>query len=140
GVIKILDMGLARLQEPPKGPRRSSLTSLKVIGTPDYIAPEQARDSTRVDIRSDLYSLGCTLYYLLTGRVPFPGGKTPVDKLQQHLTEEHVPVEVHRPDALPAVGAILRRLIRRDIESRFQTPAALAAALAPLALNVRARL
>lgn len=138
GVIKILDMGLARLQEPPKGPRRSSLTSLKIIGTPDYIAPEQARNSTLADIRSDLYSLGCTLYYLLTGRVPFPGGKTPVEKLQQHLTEEHVPVESVRPDVPPAVGAILRRLIRRDIEARFQTPALLAAALAPLALNVRA--
>jgi eukaryotic-like serine/threonine-protein kinase len=133
GVVKILDMGLASLQELPRGQKRSSLTQLKVIGTPDYIAPEQARDSRRADVRSDLYSLGCTLYYLLTGRVPFPNGKTPVEKLQQHLTEEHVPVETVRSEVPPGVRAILRRLITRDVEARCQTPAELAAALSPFA-------
>ena len=78
-VVKLLDLGLARLQEQGdgilSGADRPALTQLGVIvGTVDFIAPEQARNSSAVDIRADLYSLGCTFYYLLTGRVPFPGG------------------------------------------------------------------
>ena len=71
------------------------------MGTPDYIAPEQAMDSHDVDIRADLYSLGCTLYFLLTGKVPFPGGEA-MQKLLQHRLDEPVPVEQLRPDVPPA--------------------------------------
>src|SRR5262249_408698 len=72
--VNILDMGLARLDHPPAdGDRSSTLTAEgAVMGTPDYLAPEQALGAHTVDIRADLYSLGCTFYYLLTGRVPFP--------------------------------------------------------------------
>src|SRR5437868_11609133 len=75
GVIKILDMGLARLRQPSAPDTASSeLTQEGVmVGTPDFVAPEQIDDPRNADVRSDLYSLGCTLYYLLTGRPPFPG-------------------------------------------------------------------
>src|SRR5208282_6288973 len=74
-LIKILDMGLARLDMPSSNEEVTPLTVDGVLmGTPDYMAPEQALDSHRVDIRADLYSLGCTFYQLLTNTVPFPGG------------------------------------------------------------------
>src|ERR1051326_5736902 len=90
-VVKILDFGLARLHEPVTAPndKQDSLPAgeQQVMGTPDYLSPEQARDVHSVDIRTDLYSLGCTMYFLLAGRVPFPGG-SPLDKLVRHLSEE----------------------------------------------------
>src|SRR5262249_44838474 len=86
GLIKINDFGLARLHAPEvsaDAPNHAGTILVKqntVMGTPDYLSPEQARDLHSADIRSDLYSLGCTFYYLLTGRVVFPGG-TPLEKL-----------------------------------------------------------
>src|SRR5262249_33340942 len=78
GMVKILDMGLARLHTPDEAEEAASTTALTqegaVMGTADYISPEQATNAHRVDIRSDLYSLGCTFYFLLTGQAPFPGG------------------------------------------------------------------
>src|SRR5207245_2837036 len=69
--VKVLDMGLARQEAAEESEIGTTLTQEgTVIGTPDYIAPEQARDSHRADVRADLYSLGCTLYYLLTAQVP----------------------------------------------------------------------
>src|SRR5262249_7749413 len=74
GIIKILDMGLARFQESPHS-ATTLLTQIgSVVGTPDFISPEQARTSHAIDIRSDLYSLGCTGYFLLTGQPPFTTG------------------------------------------------------------------
>ena len=128
--VKILDFGLARLQEPgqenlPGGDR-------VIMGTPDYLSPEQAVSLSDVDIRSDLYSLGCTFYFLLTGRVPFPKG-TPVEKLDRHKNEEPVPVEEYRPDVPAPVAGIVRRLMAKYPPHRFQTPAELAAAVVPFA-------
>jgi serine/threonine protein kinase len=137
GVVKILDFGLARLHAPgldvPPGQGTLFAKQNTVIGTPDYLSPEQARDLHQADIRSDLYSLGCTFYYVLTGKVPFPGGTT-LEKLVRHATEEPVPVEQLRPDVPPAVAAVVRRLMAKDPSGRFQTPAELAAALAPFAV------
>jgi serine/threonine protein kinase len=137
-VVKILDFGLARLhQRNPNdepGPNTILTKENSVMGTPDYVSPEQARDLHKVDIRSDLYSLGCTFYYLLTGQVPFPGGTT-LEKLVRHGTEEPRPVVDLRPDVPPTVAAILSRLMAKQPAERFQTPAELAAALAPFAVN-----
>src|SRR5262249_11584161 len=128
GVVKILDLGLALLQ-PTAEDLTSTLTSENVVmGTPDFMAPEQTLDSHAVDIRADLYSLGCTLYFLLTGQVPFPGG-TVGQKIARHLAQEPVPVEQMRPDVPPAVAAVVRKLLAKQPEDRYQTPAGLAAVL-----------
>jgi serine/threonine-protein kinase len=128
GTVKILDMGLARLAA--AGP--DSVSELTVegafMGTPDYIAPEQTLDSRTVDIRADLYSLGCTWYYLLTGLVPFPGG-TFGEKLLKHQLHYPVPVEQLRPEVSAPVAALLTRLIAKRPEDRCQTPAELVAVL-----------
>jgi formylglycine-generating enzyme required for sulfatase activity/tRNA A-37 threonylcarbamoyl transferase component Bud32 len=129
-LIKVLDMGLARLDPCVANASASSTATLEgtIVGTPDYIAPEQALDSHTVDIRADIYSLGFTLYYLLTGQVPFAGG-TMMQKILKHRREEPRPVEQLRP-ALPAgVAQVLRRMMAKPPEQRYQSPAEVAAAL-----------
>ncbi len=127
GVVKILDMGLARLQESEGGPVESRITQEGlVIGTPDYLAPEQARNARTADIRADIYALGCTFYYLLMGRPPYKGD-TPTEKLLRHTTEP-LP-RVQRSDVPPAVEAIVHKMIAKRAEVRFQTPAEIALAL-----------
>ncbi len=101
--VKILDMGLARLQESPTGVELSRLTTEGlVIGTPDYLAPEQAANAHSADIRADIYSLGSTFYFLLTGMSPYPTG-TATEKMIQHSTDP-IPA-VNRPDIPPALRA-----------------------------------
>jgi serine/threonine protein kinase len=152
GVIKILDFGLARLQAPDDGAGPASITQLgAVMGTPDFIAPEQAWNSHTIDIRADLYSLGCTFYYMLSGRVPFPGGSFP-EKLVRHCKTEADPVDRARREQLlgngqaphmdaaavnavqlpAAVVAVAQKLMAKQPEQRFQTPAELAEAMAEL--------
>jgi serine/threonine protein kinase len=129
-VLKILDMGLARLDHAANDDRSASMThDGTVIGTPDYMAPEQALRSHTVDIRADLYSVGCTFYFLLTGNVPFPGGAI-TEKLLRHQLHEPTPVEKLRPNVPPGVVAVLRRLMAKTPEERYQSPAEAAAALA----------
>jgi serine/threonine protein kinase len=127
GVVKILDMGLARWHGAPERDRAKTQLGA-VIGTPDYLAPEQAVDSRSADIRADLYSLGCTLYYLLTGHAPYEA-ETLAQLLLKHQMEPPTPLEQRRPDVPPAVLAIVRKLMAKRPEDRFQTPAELAAAL-----------
>ncbi|MBI1916899.1 MAG: serine/threonine protein kinase [Planctomycetes bacterium] len=133
-VIKLLDLGLARLQEQADQALvadRPALTQLGVIlGTMDFIAPEQARDSSSVDIRADLYSLGCTFHFLLTSKPPFPGG-TPTEKLLKH-TLNPVPPLNHLP---PRLTAVVHKLMAKKPEDRFQTPAEVAAVLEGLLTN-----
>jgi tRNA A-37 threonylcarbamoyl transferase component Bud32 len=131
--LKILDMGLARLQTVDGTASGLTLTQRGVImGTPDFIAPEQAKDLALADIRSDLYSLGCTFYFLLAGRVPFLGG-TLVEKLLRHQVETPPPLQQLRPDVPTAVSAIVVRMMAKDPANRFQTPGETAAALEPFA-------
>jgi serine/threonine protein kinase len=131
--IKILDMGLARVTTPAAaGEGAPSLTQAgEFLGTPDYISPEQAEDCRRADTRSDLYSLGCTLFFLLVGDVPFPSSNL-VQKLRRQLTEPAPSVRQRRPDVPEEVDAVVRRLLARDPAERFQTPAELVEVLEDL--------
>jgi WD40 repeat protein len=129
GCVKVLDFGLARLEREGGGPDGLTRAGL-VMGTPDFMAPEQADDSHTVDIRADLYSLGCTLYYLLTGRPPFPGGSM-VQKLAHHQHTAARLVHEVRPGIPPELSQLVARLLAKRPEDRFQTPAELAQALAP---------
>jgi serine/threonine-protein kinase len=133
-VPKITDFGLARLSddeqasEPGTVPTRPNVA----MGTPDFLSPEQARGLQDVDIRSDLYSLGCTLYFLLAGEVPFPGGN-PLNKLLRHSTEEPAPIEGLRADLPLEIVQIVRKLMAKDVQERFQTPLEVAQVLTQFA-------
>src|SRR5262249_33435173 len=134
--VKILDMGLARLREKSEEPTRQLTFTGMVMGTPDFISPEQAKDSRSADIRSDLYSLGCTFYYLLAGQVPFvEGGFT--EKLLKHTLEEPPPLEQFCPGVPAEVLAIIKKLMAKKPDNRYQTPADLLTDLTPLATPER---
>ncbi len=103
-----------------------------VMGTPDYMAPEQASDAHAADIRADIYSLGCTLFFLLTGRAVFEA-KSVVSKLTAHATEAPPALSALRSDVSAELQRVLLRMLAKRPEDRFQTPAELVAALEPLA-------
>jgi serine/threonine-protein kinase len=131
-VIKILDWGLAGLRPPGEEPEHPDPNArpTSILGTADFLSPEQALDPFGVDIRGDIYSLGCTLYYLLSGRPPFDG-KTVMQKVVQHQTQEAAPVEALNPEVPLGLAGVLRRMMAKKREDRFQTPAAVALALQP---------
>jgi eukaryotic-like serine/threonine-protein kinase len=125
--VKLGDLGLARSDRPEY--IHAGLTRIGVmVGTPDYIAPEQIRDSRAADIRSDLYSLGATLYHMLTGRPPFDGLGT-MDKLRHHQEVDPVPVEALRPDVPAELATVVRTLLAKRPRDRYQDPAEVASAL-----------
>jgi serine/threonine-protein kinase len=127
-LVKISDMGLVRLG---RSTEDTPLTQTgTVIGTPDYLAPEQATNSRLVDIRADLYSLGCTFYYLLTGQPPFPEG-TAIEKLFKHIEEPPRPIQELRPSIPPQVAAVIHKLLAKKAGERYQQPAEVAALLEP---------
>jgi serine/threonine-protein kinase len=127
GTVKLLDLGLARHTAEEAGATALTVPQA-LMGTVNYLAPEQANDAHAADIRADLYSLGCTLYHLLTGRPPFPEGTT-LEKLYKHQWEEAVPVEQLRPEVPVAVASVVRRLMAKQPAARYQTPAEVVAAL-----------
>src|SRR5262249_2766567 len=104
-----------------------------VMGTPDYMAPEQATDPHTADIRADIYSLGCTPYHLLAGAVPYPEG-TVVDKLLAHVERSPKPLTELRADVPLELTWVLARMLAKDPAQRYQTPAEVAQALAPWAV------
>ena len=127
--VKLSDLGLARFDDPDWGP--ADLTRRGVmVGTPDYVAPEQIRDSRLADIRSDLYALGCTLYHMLAGRPPF-GGLETIAKLHHQQTADPIPVEQLRPDVPATVAAVVRTLLAKRPRDRYQDPAEVVGALRP---------
>jgi len=133
GNIKLLDLGLARSLNPPSdgGFQSNTLTQDgMVMGTPDYISPEQAIDSHTADIRSDIYSLGCAFYFLLSSRPPFDQGSV-MQKLAWHLHAEPPPIENMRPDLPRGLGDVLRKMLAKKREERYQTPGEVAEALGP---------
>jgi hypothetical protein len=130
GQVKVLDFGLARCFRDSERIRTQLTQQGVLMGTADYMAPEQASDSRAADSRADVYSLGCTLYHLLTGRVPFPEGGT-VEKIIKHAVEQPAPVGALRPDLPVGVAQVIERMMAKLPEHRFQSPGEVAAALAP---------
>jgi len=119
GTVKILDMGLARFSDNEE----SSLTIAhdeNILGTADYLAPEQARDSHTVDGRADLYSLGCTLYFLLTGHAPFPEGNL-AQRIVKHQTESPADIRIDQPDCPVSLVNICKKMMVKNPDQRYQT-------------------
>ncbi|MDB5310395.1 MAG: pknB 27 [Gemmataceae bacterium] len=130
---KLLDLGLSGFREraDATASQGGTLTSDgMMLGTPDFMAPEQVRNPHGVDIRADLYALGCTLFYLLTGRTPFDG--TAIEKLTQHISSPPPPLFLPNGPAPPALAAIVGRLMAKGPEDRYPTPQALTTALLAL--------
>lgn len=134
GAVKILDFGLARLRtQLDAAATASDLTREgSVMGTPDYISPEQARESHTADIRADIYSLGCTLYHFLAGQPPFPGGSL-TEKLLKHQQAEPAPIERLCTELPAGLATVVRTMMAKRAEDRYQTPQQVVDALAPFA-------
>ncbi|MHC4916739.1 MAG: serine/threonine-protein kinase, partial [Planctomycetota bacterium] len=122
GVAKLCDFGLAK----KLGGSVNLTQSGMAVGTPNYISPEQARGRPDVDIRGDIYSLGCTLYQLVTGETPFTGANGAV-LLTKHLNEQAPWPQDVNPDASKNVSLLIERMMAKDREERYQTPAELLA-------------
>lgn len=142
GQIKILDFGLARfftesetsvVEAAPVETKQLSQAGM-ILGTADYLAPEQFRDASQADARSDLYSLGCTLFHLLTGKPPFAGAAAAA-KAEAHARREPPSVRASRPDVPIRLASLVARLLAKDPSDRIQTAAELAKELAPFALS-----
>jgi WD40 repeat protein/serine/threonine protein kinase len=142
-VIKLLDFGLAKASSEQKvidfrhgGPslQRESVGHLtrtgQMLGTPDFIAPEQIVDAQKADIRADIYSLGCTMYYLLSGRPPFQAA-TLHEVLQAHRSMEARFLGLVRPEVPTALAELVAEMMAKDPNSRPQSPAEVSKALMP---------
>jgi hypothetical protein len=132
GTVKILDLGLAMFFTDQRSDNVTAKPEATVMGTVDYLSPEQSVNSEAVDIRADIYSLGATLYYLLTGRPPFTEGSTTQKLLWIHM-KEPTPVRELRPQVPEGLAAVLRKMMAKEPGERYQTPAEVVAALEPWA-------
>lgn len=129
-VVKIIDWGLATLRPPGREVTGRARGPGDLVGTADYVAPEQIGDTAVAGIQADVYSLGCTLYHLLVGQPPFPGGSL-YQKLMSHRTANPRPLRATRRDVPEALVAVVRKMMAKQPSDRYSTPAAAAAALAP---------
>jgi serine/threonine protein kinase len=129
GHAHILDMGLARFYKDHTDQLTMKYDDKIVLGTADYVAPEQVANSHSVDIRADIYGMGATFYFLLAGHPPFPVG-TVSQKLLWHRTKEPTPVQQIRPEIPDGIAALVARMMAKEPKARFQTPAQAAAELA----------
>ncbi|MGH7225480.1 MAG: serine/threonine protein kinase, partial [Gemmataceae bacterium] len=128
-LVKVLDFGLAKVMR--EKTEDTGLTGEgKMLGTPDYMAPEQTLDATSADIRADIYSLGCTLYFLLSGTRPFKG-KSLYDIMQAHQSLEAPALNVVRPEVPAELAAVVRKMMAKDRGQRYQTPLEVVQALSP---------
>ncbi len=132
GMVKLADLGLARSLD--ESVDTSITRAGTTVGTVDYMSPEQARDSKAADVRSDIYSLGCTWYYMLTGRPPFPDGSL-TNKLRAHAETAIPDPRGENPAVSEAVCGVLRRMTEKKPGKRYQTPGELLADLEAVSLN-----
>jgi serine/threonine protein kinase len=126
-VVKVLDFGLAKATR-EKAEHTELTGEGAMLGTPDYVAPEQTLDAAHADIRADIYSLGCTLYYLLTGAPPFKG-RSLYEVLQAHHSMEAKPLNLARPEVPEELAAVVRKMMAKEPAKRYQTPAEVVKAL-----------
>jgi serine/threonine protein kinase len=128
-LVKVLDFGLAKVMR-----EKTDDTGLtgegRMLGTPDYIAPEQTLDAAKADIRADIYSLGCTLYFLLSGRAPFSANSLGAILLA-HQMQEAKTLNLVRPEVPQELAAVVRKMMAKSPVQRYQTPREVAQALAP---------
>jgi serine/threonine protein kinase len=122
GVVKILDMGLARLAGQEQAGEDAGEQDSKILGTVDYMAPEQALGTSEFDHRADIYSLGCTLYFLLTGSPPFPEGTLP-ERILKHQTQEPRSISAERSDVPHSLIEICKKMMAIRPADRYQTAA-----------------
>lgn len=134
GLVKLVDMGLARAQQLEMSGEMTA--SGVTLGTFDYISPEQAKDPRDADVRSDIYSLGCTLYFTLVGRAPYEGG-TPLQKLLNHGSAPLPDPRAVRPGLSENLVAVLRKMMAKDPAARYRRPLDLIADLYQLAQRER---
>ena len=127
--VMILDFGLAKVAS-EKGVEQGLTAAGKMLGTPGYVAPEQILDAAKADIRADVYSLGCTLYYLISGHPPFEAPSLFI-LLHAHQYITVRPLNEERPEVPPELAAVVGKMMAKDPAKRYQRPADVAAALAP---------
>lgn len=135
--VKILDMGFARLTTESRESMRLTRPD-QTFGTPDYIAPEQAESTRNADIRSDIFSLGCSMFRLLTGELPYPG-KTKLQKIMARANRDAVLIRTLREDVPTELEAVINTMLKRLPEERYQTPADVVRAMQPFALSTKRR-
>lgn len=128
--VKILDMGLVRSLTEEDSTQVDLTRDGTVVGTPDYMAPEQAKNSSTVDHRADIYALGCTLFYALRGAPPYSDG-TAIDKLIRHQLDPIPDIRQYRPDVPAGLAAVVRRMMSKKVEERQQSGGEVARDLAP---------
>jgi serine/threonine protein kinase len=136
GEVKVLDLGLARrLHEPDAGKRITGHGQF--LGTFDYVAPEQCTDPHAVDIRADIYGLGCTLYELLAGQAPFarPSYESAFQKMEAHVEVPVPPIQESRPDVPERLASALGRMLAEDREGRFANLADVVRAVQPFTVR-----
>jgi serine/threonine protein kinase len=129
-IVKVFDFGISKAPRSPEDADESNTASQMILGTPGYMAPEQARNAREVDARADIWALGVVLYRLLTGVAPF-GGPSPADVLAAILVQPHRPMRERRPDLSAELDSIVSRCLAKEREARFANVAELALALAP---------
>ena len=130
---KVLDLGCAFfMPDNSDGPRLTQ--AYQTFGTPDYIAPEQAESAMNADIRSDIFSLGCTLYRILTNEVPYKGA-TQLQKLLARASHDAPRVREARPEVPAGLEAVIAKMMARRADERYQTPKEVAEALTPFSLS-----
>jgi serine/threonine protein kinase len=130
GIVKILDLGLARFFQDHKDLLTQQYDPKAILGTADYVSPEQAFHGQAVDTRTDVYSLGATFYFLLAGRPPF-AGKAVAQKLLYQLTKDPIPLRTVRPEIPEKLAAVVEKMMAKDRDRRHQDAAAIVAALTP---------